>query len=78
MLISVTNEGWIPKFENKPKTEGDNTTEGKKESEWYARTDPRFEVVEGPHDWLNRTLFVGDLHRPSRPNHVVIDVYSVE
>jgi hypothetical protein len=77
-LISVTNEGWIRKFENKSETDIDSHTESKKESEWYARTNPRFEVADGPHDWLNRTLFVGDLHRPTRPNHVTIDVYSVE
>lgn len=77
-LISVTNEGWIHKFENKPNTDGDTSAEEKQESEWYARTNPRFEVAAGPHGWMNRTMFVGELHRPSQPNHVTIDVYSVE
>lgn len=77
-LISVTNEGWIRKFENNPNSAGDDSSGSKQESEWYARTNPRFEVADGSHGWLNRTLFVGDLHRPSRPNHVTIDVYSVE
>jgi hypothetical protein len=27
----------------------------------YARTTPRFEVPNGPHDWLNQAVFVGTL-----------------
>lgn len=50
----------------------------KQESEWYAGTNPRFEVAAGSHGWLNWTMFVGELHRRSQPNHVAIDVYLVE
>ncbi|KAJ5691846.1 hypothetical protein N7462_001269 [Penicillium macrosclerotiorum] len=81
VFISVTNEGWIRKFEkSSSSTPGESTVDvtEMKQSEWYARTNPRFEVEDGPHGWLNRTLFVGDLHRPTMPNHVTIDVYAVE
>ncbi|KAJ5633379.1 hypothetical protein N7490_009718 [Penicillium lividum] len=70
--ISVTNEGWIRKFR---KTEA---AEKVPETGWYAKTNPRFEVQEGAHGWLNRTVFVGELRKPDIQNHVVIDVYSVE
>ncbi|KAJ5999512.1 hypothetical protein N7451_007322 [Penicillium sp. IBT 35674x] len=70
--ISVTNEGWIRKFRR------DAGSEKVAEDQWYAKTNPRFEVQGGPHDWLNRTVFVGELRKPSIPNHVDIDVYSVE
>lgn len=26
---------------------------------YYMRTSPRFEVAEGPHDWLAKHVFVG-------------------
>ncbi|KAJ5931084.1 hypothetical protein N7466_006577 [Penicillium verhagenii] len=75
VFISVTNEGWIRKFR---KEAGENGTKKIPEDQWYAKTSPRFEVQEGVHGWLNRTVFVGELRKPSIPNHVVIDVYSVE
>lgn len=43
---------------------------------YYFRTTPRFEVAEGPHAWLARTVFVARGIR--RPDHVIIDFYSVE
>jgi hypothetical protein len=72
VLISVTNEGWIRKFRR------ESGSEKVAEDQWYAKTNPRFEVQDGPHGWLNRTVFVGELRKPDTPNHVVIDVYSVE
>ncbi|KAJ5261114.1 hypothetical protein N7478_011709 [Penicillium angulare] len=82
VLISVTNEGWIPKFRKRSPGDPEDGAEGKSgmvpEEKWYARTNPRFEVQDGPHNWLNRTLFVGELHKPEIPFHVTIDVYSVE
>lgn len=82
VLVSVTNEGWIRKFQNqnRPGQGGDGVeSEGEKvESSWYAKTNPRFEVQDGPHGWLNRTVFIGDLRKPSAPNQVTIDVYAVE
>lgn len=63
--LMVTNEGW--------RAPDDGSPEG-----WYCRTNPRFEAGEGPYAWMNHTLFIGDLHRPSAGDgHVVIDVYRV-
>lgn len=43
---------------------------------YYFRTQPRFRVAEGPHDWLERHVFVA---RGVRfPDRVIIDYYLVE
>jgi hypothetical protein len=44
---------------------------------WYTKTFPHFEVAPGPHEWLNRTCFVGDLLLPTERGHVKIDVFEV-
>ena len=41
----------------------------------YCRITPRFEVPEGPHDWLNRTIFVGVAERSGASTH--FDYYAV-
>ena len=43
--------------------------------ETYCRITPRFEVPDGPHEWLGRTLFVGTGER--RGAHSVFDYYAV-
>lgn len=37
---------------------------------YYFRTSPSFEVVAGPHDWLNRSVFVGTGARHASEVHV--------
>jgi hypothetical protein len=44
---------------------------------WYTKTFPQFEVAPGPHEWLNRTCFVGDLLVPTERGHVKIDVFEI-
>jgi hypothetical protein len=44
-------------------------------NETYVRITPRFEVPDGPHDWLVRTVFVGKGER--RGAHSVFDYYAV-
>lgn len=46
-------------------------------ADWYTKTFPRFEVADGPHVWLTKSCFLGDLLPPDRPNHVKIAVYEV-
>ncbi|KAI5207277.1 hypothetical protein AUEXF2481DRAFT_91673 [Aureobasidium subglaciale EXF-2481] len=46
-------------------------------AEWYTKTFPRFEVADGPHVWLAKSCFLGDLLPPDRPNHVKVKVYEV-
>ena len=41
----------------------------------YLRVTPRFEAPEGPHNWLNRTIFVGVAER--RGNSTYFDYYRV-
>jgi hypothetical protein len=43
--------------------------------ETYCRVTPRFEVPEGPHEWLARTLFVGIGER--RGSSSVFEYYEV-
>jgi hypothetical protein len=44
----------------------------------YARSMVEATAPEGPHGWLNRRIFVGDLHGlPPERNAVVIRVYEV-
>lgn len=42
----------------------------------YVRTTPAFEAPIGPHDWLNKAVFVGTLRVAAR-DQVVIRVYRV-
>lgn len=42
---------------------------------YYFRTAPAFEAPEGPHAWLNGSLFVGEGER--RPDAVLLRVYEV-
>jgi hypothetical protein len=42
--------------------------------ETYCRVTPRFEAPEGPHDWLNRTIFVGVAER--RGASTAFDYYA--
>ncbi len=41
----------------------------------YLRITPRFEAPEGPHEWLNRTVFIGVAER--RGNSTFFDYYRV-
>lgn len=44
-------------------------------SEYYFRTVPAFEAPDGPHAWLNDTIFVASLARHG--DGIVVDVYRV-
>jgi hypothetical protein len=44
-------------------------------AETYCRITPRFEAPTGPHDWLNRTIFVGTAERRGNSTH--FDYYVV-
>jgi hypothetical protein len=45
----------------------------------YLRTSPEFEAPIGPHDWLNKALFVGTLSvdNPTQPKVVSLRFYKV-
>ncbi len=42
---------------------------------YYFRTSPVFDVRNGPHEWMRRTLFVARGIR--KPDHVIVDFYIV-
>ncbi len=44
-------------------------------SEYYMRLSPFFEAPQGPHDWLNRTVFVGTANRQS--DHSIFRFWQV-
>lgn len=44
--------------------------------DYYMRTSARFTVEAGPHDWMNRTMFV--VRGIRMPDHVVMDFYEVK
>jgi len=44
-------------------------------AEYYFRTTPTFRAPAGPHEWLNRSVFVGTGRR--RPDSVSVSVYEV-
>ena len=43
--------------------------------QFYFRVAPEFEAPVGPHDWMNRTLFVGSADR--REDHGIFHYYAV-
>jgi Protein of unknown function (DUF3237) len=71
-LISVTNDGlerevMAKMFAGQPP----DLSRG-----MYGRTAPKFEVTEGAHGWLNRSLFVAELNL-GRKNEAILHVYEV-
>jgi hypothetical protein len=81
ILIDIHNEGYgrasqsdmAGVFGNDPSS----TSMRNGGSDWYTKMCPRFEVADGPHIWLTRCFFLGDLLPPQKPNHVKIDVNEV-
>ena len=43
----------------------------------YVRTTPRFHAPQGPHDWLNKTSFVGTITPSPQGGAVIIRVFKV-
>jgi hypothetical protein len=43
----------------------------------YFRTIPQFEAPLGPHDWLNKSVFVGSVAAAPKPGAVVVRVFRV-
>lgn len=43
----------------------------------YFRTVPRFEAPNGPHDWLNQSVFVGTVAGAPQPGTVMVRVFEV-
>lgn len=67
-LIYVQNRGyrWAPPEVMKRMAERQEVAP----SEYYMRVSPKFEVAQGPHDWLARHIFVGIGERTRTGNSI--------
>lgn len=62
-IISITNHGFA-------RANGDGSYGG--------RTAPRFEVGDGPLEWLRRSMFIGTLHAHASGEQVDLAFYRVD
>lgn len=72
-LIVVKNRGF--RFATPEVTARMERLESVDTSEYYMRLSPFFEAPVGPHDWLNRTVFVGNANRQA--DHSVFRFWQV-
>ena len=80
-LIFIHNRGTMRRFQAAPEagkpltpaTTTDPATPG-----WMRfRATPVFTAPVGPHDWMNRTVFVANSQRQANPDHTVFTYYEV-
>ncbi|MDB6045023.1 MAG: hypothetical protein JWM63_3574 [Gammaproteobacteria bacterium] len=80
-LIFIHNRGTMRRFQAPPEagrpltpqTTADPSTPG-----WMRfRATPVFTAPIGPHDWMNRTVFVANSQRQEHPDHTVFTYYEV-
>jgi hypothetical protein len=80
-LIFIHNRGTMRRFQappepGKPLMPPANTDPGT--PVWTRfRATPVFTAPVGPHDWMNRTLFVANSQRQDHPDHTVFTYYEV-
>jgi hypothetical protein len=79
-LIFIHNRGTMRRFQGPPgggppvpANTGEPATPG-----WTRfRATPVFTAPNGPHDWMNRTVFVANAQRQDNPDHTVFTYYEV-
>jgi Protein of unknown function (DUF3237) len=80
-LIFIHNRGTMRRFQGPPEagkpviaaTAGDAAA-----PVWTRfRATPVFTAPKGPHDWMNRTVFVANSQRQDHPDHTVFTYYEV-
>jgi hypothetical protein len=80
-LIFIHNRGTMRRFQappepGKPLMPPANTDPGT--PVWTRfRATPVFTAPIGPHDWMNRTVFVANSQRQANPDHTVFSYYEV-
>jgi hypothetical protein len=80
-LIFIHNRGTMRRFQGpqepgRPLVPATNTDP--KAPTWTRfRATPVFTAPEGPHDWMNRTVFVAHCQRRDNPDHTVFTYYEV-
>jgi hypothetical protein len=72
-LIVVKNRGF--RYATPEVTARMEKLEPVEPAEYYMRLSPFFEAPVGPHDWLNRTVFVGNANRQA--DHSVFRFWQV-
>jgi Protein of unknown function (DUF3237) len=80
-LIFIHNRGTMRRFQAPPEPGKPlipaNTPEPGKPVWTRFRATPVFTAPHGPHDWMNRTVFVANAQRRDNPDHTVFTYYEV-
>jgi Protein of unknown function (DUF3237) len=80
-LIFIHNRGTMRRFQAPPEAGRPltpaNTTDPATPGWMRFRATPVFTAPVGPHDWMNRTVFVANSQRQSNPDHTVFTYYEV-
>ena len=88
-MIYIQNRGYVrrtdglqltqPRRQNKPGEPIDQVVRsvGGNDVPMLFRITPIFDAPIGPHDWLTRTLFVGNGQRYVSPDHTIFTYYEV-
>jgi hypothetical protein len=73
--VMITNEGWGTQDDATMQRIFSGTFDDT--DDWYCRTHPRFEAGSPRLDFLQRSVFVGTLRPPTRPDRVVVDIHQL-
>lgn len=81
-LIFIHNRGTMRRFQRHPEPGQEpvpvsTPTPAGAEVWTRFRATPVFTAPVGPHDWMNRTVFVANAQRQSHPDHTVFTYYEV-
>ena len=81
-LIFIHNRGTMRRFEGHPEPGKPPVPVGTPAEPdtpvWTRfRATPVFTAPDGPHDWMNRTVFVANAQRQDHPDHTVFTYYEV-
>ena len=78
-LIFIHNRGTMRRFQARPEPGQPLLPPADPQAAGWTRfrATPLFTAPSGPHDWMNRTVFVADCKRQSNPDHTVFTYYEV-
>ncbi len=78
-LIFIHNRGTMRRFQARPEPGQPPLPPADPQSAGWTRfrATPVFTAPVGPHEWMNRTVFVADAQRQSNPDHTVFTYYEV-
>src|SRR6185312_2126740 len=78
-LIFIHNRGTMRRFQSRPEPGQPLVPPSDPQAAGWTRfrATPVFTAPSGPHEWMNRTVFVADAKRQSNPDHTVFTYYEV-